>query len=46
MIHAFVLVLILGGAEQRSQPMYFIDVDRCNYFASTFFSTCLVMFVS
>ena len=34
MIHAFVLVFILGGAEQRGQPMYFIDVDRCNYFAS------------
>ena len=26
MIHAFVLVLILGGAEQRGQPMYLIDV--------------------
>ena len=34
MIHAFVLVFILGGAEQRGQPMYFIDVNRCNYFAS------------
>ena len=33
MIHAFVLVFILGGAEQRGQPMYFIYVDRCNYFA-------------
>ena len=34
MVHAFVLVFILGGAEQKGQPMYFIDVDRCNYFAS------------
>ena len=28
MIHAFVLVFILGGAEQRGQPMYFRDVNR------------------
>ena len=28
MVHAFVLVLILGGAEQRGQPMYFIDINQ------------------
>ena len=33
MIHAFLLVFILGGKEQ-SDPMYFYDVNRCNYFAS------------
>ena len=34
MVHAFVLVFILGGAEQRGQPMYFRDINQCNYFAS------------
>ena len=34
MIHAFLLVLILGDIEQRGQPMYFRSIDTCNYFAS------------
>ena len=33
MIHAFLLVLILGEREQNN-PMYFYDINRCNYFAS------------
>ena len=34
MVHAFVLVFLLGGAEQKRQPMYFRDINQCNYFAS------------
>ena len=34
MVHAFVLVFILCGAEQKGQPMYFRDINQCNYFAS------------
>ena len=34
MVHAFVLVFLLGGAEQKGQPMYFRDINQCNYFAS------------
>ena len=34
MVHAFLLVLILGDIEQRGQPMYFRNIDTCNYFAS------------
>jgi hypothetical protein len=33
MIHAFMLVVLLNGAQLRSEPMYFIDIDRCLYFA-------------
>ena len=33
MIHAFVLVLVLGGKVQ-SQDMYFRSVTDCNFFAS------------
>jgi len=33
-IHAFLLVFILGGKEQSGNPMYFYDINRCNYFAS------------
>ena len=33
MIHAFLLVVILGGKVQ-SQDMYFRSVTDCNYFAS------------
>ena len=34
MVHAFLLVLLLGDVEQRGNPMYFYDINRCNYFAS------------
>ena len=34
MVHAFLLVLLLGDVEQRRDPMYFRNVERCNYFAS------------
>ncbi len=34
MVHAFILVLLLGDIEQRGQPMYFRSIDTCNYFAS------------
>jgi len=33
MIHAFLLVVVLGG-EVVSSDMYFESIDRCNYFAS------------
>ena len=33
-VHAFLLVLLLGDVQQGGQPMYFRDIDRCNYFAS------------
>ena len=33
MIHAFLLVVVLGG-EVQSQDMYFRSVVDCNYFAS------------
>ena len=33
MIHALMLVIFLSGAQQRSAPMYFYDIDRCLYFA-------------
>ena len=32
-VHAFLLVLLLGDVQQGGQPMYFRDVERCNYFA-------------
>tara|TARA_B100001093_G_scaffold461890_1_gene476711 strand:+ start:1308 stop:1529 length:222 start_codon:yes stop_codon:yes gene_type:complete len=34
MVHAFLLVLLLGDVEQRNNPMYFRDINSCNYFAS------------
>lgn len=34
MIHVFMLVLSLNGAEQRGSNMYFYDIDRCLYFAT------------
>tara|TARA_B100001027_G_scaffold180059_1_gene131416 strand:+ start:16 stop:276 length:261 start_codon:yes stop_codon:yes gene_type:complete len=34
MFHAFILVLVLGGIEQRGNPMYFKNINDCNYFAS------------
>ena len=34
MIHAFMLVILLGGIEQRQNPMYFRNINECNYFAS------------
>jgi hypothetical protein len=33
MLHVFLLVVMLNGAPQRTQPMYFYDIDRCLYFA-------------
>ena len=33
MVHAFLLVLILGDIEQRGQPMYFRSIETCNWFA-------------
>ena len=33
MIHAFLLVVILGG-EVQSRDMYFRSVVECNYFAA------------
>lgn len=33
MIHAFLLVVLLGG-EVQSQDMYFRSIDDCNYFAA------------
>jgi len=34
MFHAFILVLVLGGIEQRGNPMLFKNINDCNYFAS------------
>ncbi len=33
MIHAFMLVVLLSGAQQRINPMIFYDIERCIYFA-------------
>ncbi len=33
MVHAFILIIFLNGAQQKGQPMYFYDIDRCLYFA-------------
>ena len=36
MVHAFMLVVVLGTGEFRKvqpSPMYFYSVDRCQYFA-------------
>tara|TARA_B100001109_G_scaffold200477_1_gene167122 strand:+ start:33 stop:257 length:225 start_codon:yes stop_codon:yes gene_type:complete len=34
MIHAFLLVFLLGDAKQGGQPMYFRDITVCNWYAS------------
>ncbi len=34
MIHAFLLVYLLGDIEQRGQAMYFKNINDCNYYAS------------
>ena len=34
MIHAFLLVLLLGDKELKRNPMYFRDINDCNYFAA------------
>lgn len=34
MIHAFLLVFLLGDVKQGGQPMYFRNINDCNYFAS------------
>jgi hypothetical protein len=34
MIHVFMLVLMINGAEQKGSAMYFYDIDRCLYFAN------------
>lgn len=34
MIHAFLLVFLLGDVEQRMVPMYFRNINDCNYYAS------------
>ena len=33
MIHAFLLVFLLGDAKQGGQPMYFRSIDVCQYYA-------------
>tara|TARA_Y200000002_G_C22628849_1_gene641506 strand:- start:665 stop:895 length:231 start_codon:yes stop_codon:yes gene_type:complete len=36
MVHAFMLVVVLGTGEFRKvqpSPMYFYSIDRCQYFA-------------
>ena len=34
MIHAFLLVFLLGDVNQEGVPMYFRNIHDCNYFAS------------
>ncbi len=34
LIHAFLLVFLLGDVKQGGQPMYFRNINDCNYFAS------------
>lgn len=34
MIHAFVLVFLLGDVQQGGMPMYFRNINDCNYFAA------------
>ena len=34
MIHAFILVLLLGDVKQGGQPMLLKNINDCNYFAS------------
>jgi len=33
MLHAFLLVILLGDVRQPGQPMYFRNINDCNYFA-------------
>jgi hypothetical protein len=35
MVHAFLLVLLLGDKPVRFEPMYFRSIDSCNYFAAS-----------
>jgi len=34
MIHAFMLVFLLGDIDQGGVPMFFRNINDCNYFAS------------
>ena len=34
MIHAFLLVLVIGGVIQEEHPMYFRGIETCNWYAS------------
>ena len=34
MVHAFLLVLLLGDVVQGGQPMYFRNIETCNWYAS------------
>lgn len=34
MIHAFMLVFLLGDVQQPGVPMYFRNINDCNYFAA------------
>ena len=34
MIHAFLLVFLLGDVKQPGVPMYFRNINDCNYYAS------------
>lgn len=31
--HVFILVLLIGGAKQGGQPMYFESLQTCNWYA-------------
>ena len=33
MIHAFLLVILLGDIQDKTNPMYFRNINNCNYFA-------------
>ena len=33
MVHAFLLVILLGDVKDRTNPMYFRNINDCNYFA-------------
>ena len=34
MIHVFLLIVLVNG-ETESEDMYFVDINRCNYFAQS-----------
>ena len=35
MIHAFMLMIVVNGEIiSNREPMYFFDINRCNYFAA------------
>ena len=38
MIHAFVLVVLIGDIQQP-KPMYFRSIDVCQYYAQTYSKT-------